>query len=342
MPPIPFRRWLVGFAWLAGLLFCVAQAQAHEVRPALLQITETAPKTYEVEWKQPMVGDLAIHLEPHLSGGGIDREPDSLDTQPGFRIKIWRLKNADLDGQTIRIEGLSASVTDVLLRVSPIKGEGINAVIRPAEPTYALALGGPKGMAVPGYLLMGVEHILTGFDHLMFVFGLFLLVGPSWRLVKAITAFTAAHSITLGLAALGFIHFPSAVIEALVALSIVFVAWELVKGPVSDSLAFRHPWLIAFTFGLLHGLAFAGALADVGLPQGQAPQALLMFNVGVELGQLSFIGVVLAVTWLLQRIPLWRRAEALPWAHQVPAYVIGALSSYWLIERILTAVSPSA
>jgi ABC-type nickel/cobalt efflux system permease component RcnA len=115
---------------------------------------------------------------------------------------------------------------------------------------------------------MGVEHILTGFDHLLFVFGLFLIVGPGWRLVKAITAFTAAHSITLGLAALGFIHFPSAVIEVLVALSIVFVAWELARAPTAGNLADRRPWLFAFAFGLLHGLAFAGALADVGLPSG--------------------------------------------------------------------------
>ena len=172
---------------------------------------------------------------------------------------------------------------------------------------------------MPGYLRMGIEHILTGFDHLLFVFGLFLLVGPSWRLVKAITAFTAAHTITLGLAALGYIHFPSAVIEALVALSIVFLACELASDPKGSArLAYRYPWVIAFTFGLLHGLAFAGALADVGLPKGAAPQALLLFNVGVEIGQLSFIGVVLIVSRLLRYLPVWRRAERLPWAHLAP------------------------
>jgi hypothetical protein len=325
-------------AWLMA-----GGAMAHEVRPALLQITETAPASYEVVWKQPMVGDLAVHLVPHLSGGLIDREPDSQDVETGFRIKTWTLRNTDIDGHTIEIEGLANSVTDVLVRVAPLTRPAINSVIRPSDPPFTLDISGPKGLAVPAYLLMGVEHILTGFDHLLFVFGLFLLIGPNWRLVKAITAFTVAHSITLGLAALGFIQFPSAVIEALVALSIVFVAWELVKGPEhGGSLAYRYPWLIAFTFGLLHGLAFAGALAEVGLPKGAAPQALFLFNVGVEIGQLSFIAVVLVMSRLLRFLPQWSRIEALPWARPLPAYVIGGLSAFWLIERIVAAVSDQA
>ena len=328
---------------LALLVLAVGAAAAHEVRPALLQIIETRPHAYEVMWKQPMVGDLAVHLEPHLSGGLIDRPPDSVDTQPGFRIKIWRLRHVVLDGRVITIEGLSQSVTDVLVRVAPIEGAGINGVIRPADPTLILSLAAPSGLAVPAYLRMGVEHILTGFDHLLFVFGLFLLVGPSWRLVKAITAFTAAHTLTLGLAALGYIRFPSAVIEALVALSIVFLACELATGDQrATRLAYRRPWVIAFTFGLLHGLAFAGALAEVGLPRGQAPQALFMFNVGVEIGQLSFIGVIVGISALLGRTRMWRRAQTLPLAAQAPAYAVGALSAYWLIERIVAAVTPVA
>ena len=325
-------------AWLMA-----GAALAHEVRPALLQITETTPSTYEVVWKQPMVGDLAVHLVPHLSGGLIDREPDGQDVETGFRIKTWTLRNAAIEGRTVEIEGLANSVTDVLVRVVPLTRPAINSVIRPSDPPFVLDLSGPNGLAVPAYLLMGVEHILTGFDHLLFVFGLFLLIGPNWRLVKAITAFTVAHSITLGLAALGFIQFPSAVIEALVALSIVFVAWELVKGETHGrSLAHRYPWLIAFTFGLLHGLAFAGALAEVGLPKGAAPQALFLFNVGVEIGQLSFIAAVLAISWLLRRLPQWRRVETYGWARAMPAYVIGGLSSYWLIERIVAAVAVQA
>jgi hydrogenase/urease accessory protein HupE len=192
---------------------------------------------------------------------------------------------------------------------------------------------------VPGYLRLGVDHILTGFDHLLFVFGLLLLVGPNWRLVKAVTAFTAAHSITLALAALGYLRFPSAAIEALVALSILFVAVELASPDrVDPTLARRRPWLIAFLFGLLHGMAFAGVLADIGLPPGAAPPALLLFNVGVEIGQLLFIATALAGLWAAgtaaRRLSLPRPG----WAAAAPAYVIGGLSAYWLIERTMAAV----
>jgi hypothetical protein len=198
-----------------------------------------------------------------------------------------------------------------------------------------LALAAPRGLKIPAYVTLGVGHILTGFDHLMFVLGLLLLIGPNWRLVKAVTAFTVAHSLTLALAALGFVHFPSAIIEALVALSIVFVACELVPLPGRpETLTHRHPWLIAFTFGLLHGLAFAGALAEVGLPKGAEPAALFLFNVGVEIGQLTFIavaiGAIWALRWLRKRLP----AITPEFARVAPAYVIGSCAAFWLIERI--------
>lgn len=324
-------------------MLATAPAISHEVRPALLQLTGHGPGRYDVLWKQPMVGDLAVHLVPHLSGGAIDRPPDAQYAEPGFRIETWQVQGTPLDGQTVSVEGLSASVTDVLLRVSGPRARDLNTVLRPAAPRYVLDLSGPKGIAVSGYLRMGVEHILTGFDHLMFVFGLFLLVGTSWRLVKAITAFTCAHTITLGLAALDYIRFPSALIEALVALSIVFVACELLADPKgSERLAHRHPWAIAFAFGLLHGLAFASALADVGLPQGAAPQALLLFNLGVEIGQLSFIGAVIALAGLLRNMPGWRALQGRAWSRIAPAYLIGGFSAYWLIERIVAALEPTA
>jgi hypothetical protein len=165
-----------------------------------------------------------------------------------------------------------------------------------------------------------------------------LLIGPSWRVVKAITAFTVAHSITLALAALGYIHFPSAVIEALVALSIVFVASELIPRPGRpETLTHRHPWLIAFIFGLLHGLAFAGALSQIGLPPKAEPMALFLFNLGVEIGQVAFIGaailVMLGLRWLRPRLRLDRPAIA----RTLPAYAIGGLAAYWLIDRLVIA-----
>jgi len=324
-------------ALLVGLLLAAPRpAAAHEVRPALIQITETGAGAYDVVWKQPIVGDMTIHMVPHLSSGAIDKPAASETSSPGFVVRTWRVSGGPpLDGQTVSVEGLQQTVTDVLLRVTTADGKVVNDVLRPADPSRKLALGGPKGLKVPAYVRLGIEHILTGADHLMFVLGLLLLIGPNWRLVKAVSAFTVAHSITLALAALGFVHFPSAIIEALVALSIVFVACELV--PVSgrpESLTHRHPWLIAFTFGLLHGLAFAGALAEVGLPKGAEPQALLLFNVGVEIGQLMFIAVALAAIWLLRRVRGWLSFDTSAFARVAPAYVIGCFAAYWLIERI--------
>jgi hypothetical protein len=331
-----FAGRLVAVIALLIALAAPAWALAHEVRPALIQITETAPGRYDVVWKQPMVGDMTIHMVPHLSSGVIDKAPTSETMSPGFVVRTWSVSGGPaLDGQTVSVEGLPQTVTDVLMRVTTADGKVINDVLRPADPTRKLALAAPTGLRIPAYLRLGIEHILTGADHLMFVLGLLLLVGPNWRLVKAVSAFTVAHSLTLALAALGFVHFPSAIIEALVALSIVFVACELVPVPGRpESLTHRHPWLIAFAFGLLHGLAFAGALAEVGLPRGAEVQALLLFNVGVEIGQLMFVAVALAAIWALRQVRRRLPYDSVAFARIAPAYVIGGFAAFWLIERI--------
>lgn len=335
-------RLLPWFAILACAIGFANVAAAHEVRPALAQIVETGPGDYEVTWKRPVVGDMALRLVPHLSGGALDTPPTAEQAAPGYVSRIWRVRSGPpLDGQTLTIEGLSQSVTDVLVRVTTRDGRTFDQVIRPTEPSLRLALAPARGIAVPGYLKLGVAHILTGFDHLLFVLGLLLLIGPNWRLVKAVTAFTVAHSITLGLAALGVIRFPSAAIEALVALSILFVALELAPGRRdAATLAHRSPWVIAFAFGLLHGMAFAGVLGEIGLPPGAAPQALLLFNLGVEAGQLLFIAATLATFWMLRRLEARMRWWRSDWVRAAPSYVIGGLSAYWLIERTLVAIRP--
>jgi hypothetical protein len=310
---------------------------AHEIRPASLVITERSAESYDVVWKQPVVGTMAIHLVPHLSSGALDRAPDQFIAAPGFLIKSWSISGgAALDGQTVIIEGLEHTVTDTLLRVNSLDGREINAVIRPSAPEFLLSLSGPKGVAVPAYLALGVEHILTGADHLMFVFGLLLLVGIKWRIAGVVTAFTLAHSITLALAALGYIHVEPSVVEALVALSIIFVAAELIPRPGKPpTLTQRQPWLIAFAFGLLHGLAFAGALAEVGLPKDAALFALFTFNLGVELGQLIFVVAAIGAIMVLRRIPMFAAGSLHHRLAQVPAYGIGAAASYWFIERMV-------
>ncbi len=334
------RRLLACLAALALWIGWALPVAAHEVRPALVQIVETGPGDYDVTWKRPVVGDMALRLVPHLSGGALDKPASAEQVAPGYMTRVWQVRGGPpLDGQTLSVEGLEQSVTDVLVRVSSPNGRALDLVMRPSDPAVRLSLSPANGIAVPGYLKLGVEHILTGFDHLLFVLGLLLLIGANWRLVKAVTAFTAAHSITLALAALGYLQFPSAAIEALVALSILFVAVELATSRRADpTLAQRRPWLIAFLFGLLHGMAFAGVLADIGLPKGAAPQALLLFNIGVEIGQLMFIGAALALIAAWRALSLKMRLSLPGWNAQVPAYAIGGLSAYWLIERTIAAV----
>lgn len=327
--------------WLAALLlvlFAAPVAAAHEVRPAYLQIDETTKGHYAILWKQPVMSDLALHLVPHLSSGWLENAPQSASVTPLYLIKTWQVWSpVPLAGQTFSVEGLDRSITDVLIRADTRGQKPLQAIVHPDQPSLVFAFEGSEGLQLPAYLLLGIEHILTGPDHLCFVLGLMLLVGLRWRLIKAITAFTVAHSITLAAAALGFVHFPSTVIEALVAMSILFLATELVHARQGHpGLTVRYPWLIAFTFGLLHGLAFAGALADVGLPPNAIPQALLLFNVGVELGQLMFIGAaalaMIAFAWISRRLPQWWQAAR----GEIAPYAIGAFSAFWFIDRLTT------
>jgi hydrogenase/urease accessory protein HupE len=325
-------------AVVAGCLLGAGAASAHEVRPAYLQVQETAPDEFTILWKQPANGTLALHLEPRISNHAVDGKPSDEFTANSFVIRRWdhvHVTRDSFDGATIRIEGLENTITDALVSASFLTGQEVQAVLKADNPSLTVALKGTGKLAVPAYLGLGVEHILTGYDHLSFVLGLLLLIRGRWRLLKTITAFTVAHSITLATAALGNIHPSAPVIESLVALSIVFVAIELVHDWQGKAvLTARFPWLIAFTFGLLHGFAFAGSLADIGLPPHNIPAALLLFNCGVEIGQLLFVSAALAVIWVLHRIP-WQGLPRLRWA---TPYAIGALASYWMFERLHTLI----
>ena len=307
---------------------------AHEVRPAYLEITENAQQRFDVLWKQPSMGTLALRLVPRVSNGLLDAPPAEASASNSFALRRWtdRPQTRDsFDGATIRIEGLEHSITDALVAVSFANGQTVQEILKAGRPSFVVHLRGTGKTAVPTYLVLGIEHILTGFDHLSFVLGLLLLVRGRLTLLKTITAFTVAHSITLGAASLGYVHVSAPVIESLVALSIVFVAVELARSYRGhEGLTARYPWVIAFTFGLLHGFAFAGSLADIGLPPQHIPGALLLFNLGVEIGQLLFVGAALGALALLRRFaaqpPLWTR-----WA---APYAIGALASFWMIQRV--------
>ena len=319
--------------WL-NLAVIALPVRAHEVRPAYLEITEVAGHRYDVLWKQPAMGEMAVRLVPQISTGWLDMAPSSVETGPGFVIKRWQGlqgATAGLEGQTLTIEGLERTITDVLVNIRFADGQQVQQILKPQSPSLILHSHHSGSLAVSAYLQLGIEHILTGFDHLLFVLGLLLLVEGRWRLVTTITAFTVAHSITLAATALGLAQVRPAVVESLVALSIVFLATELVHAwRGRRGLTVRYPWIIAFTFGLLHGFAFAGALADIGLPHGDIPLSLFLFNVGVEIGQLIFVAAALAAIWLLHRLP-WRLPR---WTRWLPPYAIGSCSTFWFIERM--------
>jgi hydrogenase/urease accessory protein HupE len=239
---------------------------------------------------------------------------------------------AGLVGEEIRFPRLDQTLSDVLVRIEQADGATFTQLVKPSRP-WVLVQGPPSPWTVAWqYLELGVAHILLGFDHLLFVLALLLIVHGWRRLLATVTAFTVAHSITLAAATLGFVRVAGPPVEATIALSIVFLASELVKvSHGQPSLTARAPWLVAFAFGLLHGFGFAGALADVGLPEAEIPLALLTFNLGVELGQLVFVFAALVGVWLLGRI----RKDWPAWAAQVPAYGIGTLAAFWLVERVV-------
>lgn len=324
---MPGRAFLLLAALLAPLV-----SFAHEVRPAYLELREAPPGEFAVLWKTPMRGDLRLALAPEFSGRIETLTPMASRESGGAAVQTWRMKTGEpLRGQSLRIQGLEATMTDALVRVEFADGTTWLRRLTPQTPAATIPAK-QSGWSVAGeYLKLGVEHILLGIDHLLFVLALLLITRGAWRLVKTVTAFTVAHSITLALAALGFIHVPQRPVEAVIALSIVFVAAEILRARAGhEGIAARAPWIVAFTFGLLHGFGFAGALAATGLPEGHIPLALLFFNAGVELGQLLFIAAVLSFIGLIRRVQF-----RLPsWTGLVPPYAIGSVAMFWVIQRV--------
>lgn len=321
------------FLGVIAVFATMGPAAAHEIRPAYLEIRDTG-ETINILWKQPVAGNRTIAIRPHLSAGWLEPEAARSRTTGSALIREWTITppHAPLTGQTLTIEGLDATITDVLLRITWPDGTQTVRMIHPDDPTTEIAGAAGGGTAIGQYLWLGMTHIWGGIDHLLYVFGLVLLVMYLKPLLATLTAFTAAHSITLAATTLGLVQVPQAPVEAFIALSIVYLAVELVGRERGETgWAGRHPWLVAFPFGLLHGFGFAGALRDIGLPAGDIPSALLFFNLGIEAGQVAFVLAVLAIAWLLGRAgPLW-----LPALQRASPYVIGSLASYWVIGRTI-------
>jgi hydrogenase/urease accessory protein HupE len=295
-------------------------------------LRETQPGTYDVLWKVPARGeDLRLSLHVRFPADARDDAERRGLFLEGAHVERWRIRRpGGLGGQSVTIEGLSATQVDALVRVTDLGGVTQTRRATPDSPTVTIAAVTSRWQVTGTYLVLGVEHILLGIDHLLFVLALVLLVKGRRKLVTTITAFTIAHSITLALATLGFVQVPGSPVEACIALSIVFVATEIVRsGDGHPCLTERAPWVVALAFGLLHGLGFAGALSEAGLPQHAVPLALLFFNVGVEIGQLAFVLVVLGLVAAARRVPI--RAPA--WGRRIVPYAIGSLAMYWVIER---------
>lgn len=314
---------------------CFNLMHAHEVRPAYLQIKQIDSIHYEILWKIPRLGDAAPKIYPVF--------PEFMEVVPtgvpevlkgSLRQTFTGTANSSIQGEYIRVDGLSKTLIDVLVHMEFIDGTTYSVLLQPDNPRAKIPIESGLGQVATTYVKLGIEHILFGVDHLLFVLALLLITKGFSRIVKTITAFTIAHSITLSLSALGLIGFPSGPVEALIALSILFLAVELVhyhKG--KKGLTVRYPWVIAFIFGLLHGFGFAGALMEIGLPQSAIPVSLLFFNLGVEIGQLIFIAIMLGVVWnLVKLIPMPK------WSLKIPSYSIGGIAAFWLIDRILVLI----
>jgi hydrogenase/urease accessory protein HupE len=321
-------------AW-AVALFALAAAQdafAHEYWPAYLELRETAAERYDVSFKVPTPGGLRLPVYARLPERCRATEAVRVFNDDTMHLERWGVHCQEgLAGASLGVDGLDIVYADSLVRIERLDGSGQVFRLTPDEPEAVVDDATSGAQVALSYFGLGVEHILLGIDHLLFVLALVIITRGIWRLVATITAFTAAHSITLGLATLGVVHVPSAPVEAVIALSIVFVAAEIVRGYRGGSgLTARAPWIVAFVFGLLHGFGFAGALSEVGLPHRAIPLALLFFNLGVEAGQLVFVVAVLALRVLLQRSAL----QVPRWTELVPAYAIGGVAMMWVIERV--------
>lgn len=306
---------------------------AHEIRPAYLELRQTGPETYDILWKVPGRGE-------DLRFGVYVRLPESCVNVGEVRTSAinnafsdrWSVQcTGGLPGGTIFIEGLSSTVIDVLVRIERLDGSSQVTRLTSSSPSFVVEATPRRFEVSRTYLVLGIEHILTGIDHLLFVSGLLLLVTGVRRLLLTVSAFTLSHTVTLTLATLGFVHVPPAPVEAVIALSILFVAYEVLRKNENPSgLAQRKPWLVAFSFGLLHGLGFAGGLSAAGLPAGHIPLALGFFSAGVEVGHFSFVATALLFITAGQK---WF-AKLPPWTWRIAPYAIGSVASYWLIARL--------
>ena len=322
--------------WIFALVvFGFVPASAHEARPAYLEIKETAVGRYDVLWRTPVTAGMRLPIAlvfpkdiDTIKGPIVEELADSL-----VERRTVETHGRGLEGRRIEFRGLQLTITDVLARIEMLDGRTLTTIARGSRPWIEIAPSQSRWEVVGNYVTEGVRHILFGADHLLFVLGLLLIVADRWMLLKTVTAFTVAHSITLAIATLGYAAVPPLPLNAAIALSILFLGPEIVRSWRGEtSFTIRHPWVVAFAFGLLHGFGFATALVSAGLPRAELPLALVSFNVGVEIGQLAFIGIIIALTHAFRVLRIsWPR-----WAQLLPGYTVGALGAFWTVQRLVS------
>jgi hydrogenase/urease accessory protein HupE len=312
--------------------FLPPAAQGHESQPASLDVKQMAGNRYEVIWKAPI-----YYGRPHPARLELPEHWQTVVEPTGRLIadahvyrRVVAIGDPGVHGSIVRFPGLAGTITDVFVRLNRLDGTAMTAVVRPTKP-YAELRGERSWYITAGeYIGLGFHHIMLGVDHLLFVLGLLLIVKGRRMLLQTITSFTVAHSITLAIATLGYASAPLPPLNAAIALSILFLGPEVARSWRGEtSLTIRYPWVVAFLFGLLHGFGFASGLSTTGMPRVELPLALLFFNVGVEIGQLSFVAVLLLLARsfkiLEMRWPVW--------VERAPGYVVGTCGAYWTIQR---------
>jgi hydrogenase/urease accessory protein HupE len=325
----------------AAVLLCFAMGApvlAHELRPGYLELAEESAGRFHVTWKRPAIGGTVIALRPTLPAFCREEPGGGGEAGRAALVERWRIDCGDsLAGQSLTVDGLAAtmmhegSYVDVLVRVSWRDGSASTGMLQPGTPSWTVPRAGGEASGIWAFFRVGVDHILMGADHLLFVLGLLLIVHGKRSLLKTITAFTVAHSITLALATLGYARAPMLPLNACIALSILLLGPEILRVQRGEtSLTVRYPWLVAFAFGLFHGFGFANGLQTMGLPSGEVPLALLLFNLGVEAGQVAFVGLMLLLDASFRQLEVrWPR-----WVQRLPAYAVGSSGAFWLLTVV--------
>jgi hydrogenase/urease accessory protein HupE len=328
---LEWRAMIAAFGWI---LVLATTGVAHEIRPAYLQIDQTGPSRYSVLWRTPLMSGMRLPVVLRLADGVRNVTEPAERELPDSLVERRVVEATDgLAGKRIEFVGLQATITDVLVRVKLADGTVSTTIVRPSVPWIDIEAEVSPFAVAKTFVSQGIEHILFGYDHLLFVLAL-MLIARSWRaLLWTVTSFTAAHSITLTLATLGLVHVPGPPVEAAIALSILLLASEIIRiRQGQPSLTAGRPWMVAFAFGLLHGFGFASALSDLSLPVGDIPLALLFFNVGVEVGQLMFIAAVISIVAFARTLKLPRLVGR--YAFITATYAIGIMASVWFVARV--------